>query len=159
MNTFTCSGEDIIKVVAYNLGDYSWVDPLYLGIPSKHIEKEWEIDVLFEVGSSSYKISTVPTNKKECHAFEGCSTPFYSCIFYKLRVELPLIASEKGVLDHLRIPTLQLHPSAWTFVRVFQYWHECYGKVDSATVNLFFHHLKINPLSRSKGSGLIFMHV
>lgn len=104
----------------HNAENYSRVDPQYLGIPSKHIEKDGEKEILLEVGSSSdWKILVVHMDNRVCHAFKGYPVPFYSCIFYKLVVRLPLTTFEKGVLDHLRVPSSQLHPCAWAFLRVF----------------------------------------
>lgn len=74
-------GGTIIDMVATNVGDYSWVDPRYLGIPSKFIERD---GVPFEVWSfPDWKILAVHIDKMIFHTFEGCSVPFYSCIFEK----------------------------------------------------------------------------
>lgn len=36
-----------------NTKDYSWMDPHYLGLPSKHTKMDEGVKVLFEVGSNS----------------------------------------------------------------------------------------------------------
>lgn len=58
-------------------------------------------------------------------------------------------------MDHLWISPSQLHPCAWAFVRVFQYWYEYQRNMESTFLNLFFHLFEVNPLSKSRGSGLV----
>lgn len=49
-------------MTAINVRDYSWVNPRYLGIPSKHVEKDGGIEVVHE---SHVK-------KKKVEAFWSC---------------------------------------------------------------------------------------
>lgn len=83
-------------MVTINAKDYSWVDPQYLGISLKHIQKDEGIEVPFKTGSSlNWKIVMIPADKKACRTFEGCSIHFYFCIFEKLGVRPSLFAFKK----------------------------------------------------------------
>lgn len=59
-------------------------------------------EVTFEVGSpSDWSIFTFSTDKRTCRKFDGCSIPFYTYIFQKMGIRLPLASFMKEVLDHL----------------------------------------------------------
>lgn len=50
LDLLVCSSEDTIDMVVSNAEDYSWVDPQYLGIPSKRVERTGEYRFPLKLG-------------------------------------------------------------------------------------------------------------
>lgn len=140
---------DLVILMTMTIEDYSWVDPRYLGTPFKHTQKDGGINTPFVVVSFWMVVSTILIDKRVSHKFEGYFIPLYSCIFESLGVQVILTTFKKKVFDHLRVPLSQLHPRAWRFVRVFQFWYEYLVNMNSASMNIFFNLFKVNPPSKS----------
>lgn len=50
LDLLVCSSEDTIDMVVSNIKDYSWVDPQYLRIPSKCVERTGEYSFPLKLG-------------------------------------------------------------------------------------------------------------
>ena len=63
---------------------------------------------------------------------------FYSTLFSKVGLRLPLNSFEKTLLTELNVAPAQLHPNSWAFVRAFHILCTHFGLVPSANVFLYF---------------------
>lgn len=73
---------------------------------------------------SNWLVLSVESEKMICSSFGGCFIPFYECFFTRLNLWLPLNEFKEETLRFLNISNLQLHPSAWTLIKVFQTWDD-----------------------------------
>lgn len=132
--------------------DYSWLGPLYLGNPSSYTWRDDEIKVPFEVRSpSDWAVSTIIVDKKVSHKFEGCFIPFYSYIFDKLGVQLPLNTFEKDIIfAFLNRNYIHALGALWEPFNIGTNIKEV-----RISLNLFFQFFEVNPPSKSPGCGLV----
>jgi len=63
---------------------------------------------------------------------------FYSTLFSKVGLRLPLSSFEKILLTELNVAPAQLHPNSWAFVQAFHILCTHFGLVPNANVFLYF---------------------
>jgi len=86
---------------------------------------------------------------------------FYSTLFSKVGLRLPLNSFEKTLLTELNVSPAQLHPNSWAFIRAFHILCTHFGVVPSANVFLYFLEMKKSTkkvwssLSSVGGRGLL----
>jgi len=67
---------------------------------------------------------------------------FYSTLFSKVGLRLPLNSFEKTLLTELNVAPAQLHPNSWAFIRAFHILCTHFGVVPSVNVFLYFFEMK-----------------
>ena len=71
---------------------------------------------------------------------------FYSTVFKKLLLRLPLYHFERALLTEINIAPTQLHPNSWAFVRGFSILCQHFGHLPSVEVFLYFFEAKRSGL-------------
>jgi len=67
---------------------------------------------------------------------------FYSTLFSKVGLRLPLSFFEKELLTVLNVAPAQLHPNSWAFVRAFYVLCTHFGVVPTSNAFLYFFEMK-----------------
>ena len=67
---------------------------------------------------------------------------FYSTVFKKLLLRLPLYSFERAFLTKINVAPTQLHPNSWAFVRGFSIHCTHFGHMPSVEVFLYFFEAK-----------------
>lgn len=86
---------------------------------------------------------------------------FYSTLFSKVGLRLPLSSFEKELLTVLNVALAQLHPKSWAFVWVFYVLCTHFGMVPKSNAFLYFFEMKKlhkhmwSSLSSAGGRGLL----
>lgn len=70
---------------------------------------------------SDWLVFLVEACKRICNTFENDSILFYEYLFTRINLWLPLSNLKLEDLKFPKVPPTQLHPSAWGFMKVFQF--------------------------------------
>ena len=83
-----------------------------------------------------------PVRCDESSDLDGPFCYFYTTVFKKFLLRLPLYNFEKEFLTEINVTPAQLHPNSWAFVRGFSILCTHFGHLPSVEVFLYFFEAK-----------------
>jgi len=73
---------------------------------------------------------------------DGLFCYFYTTVFKKVLIRLPMYNFEKELLTEINVAPAQLHPNSWAFVQGFSILCTHFGHLPSVEVFLYFFEAK-----------------
>ncbi|KAI5389190.1 hypothetical protein KIW84_074734 [Lathyrus oleraceus] len=135
-------GKGIPNITIYDNPDIPYAEPLEInGLNPNFV-------VLSD--SSESGGGSIESKDKPLSSYEGYEDGNYFTLTY--------IVFKEELLNHLDIYPSQLHPSVWTFTKVFQYW--CEYQENVSFLILFFNFFSVSHTSRDHvyGQGMLPLH-
>lgn len=98
------------------------MDPIYSSIVYAFAKAYGLDDAFMKVDPySDWGIFSPYEDKKICDKYGACSILFYECTFSTMYLCLLFTLFEIEALKHLVMAPLQLYPTCWAYMQIYQY--------------------------------------